>query len=279
MSSRWVRFNEPLSSMRARGPEPFVQSFLEEVRADLGRDRGEVSVLDVGCGRGDVVAWLLSEGWDAYGADVEYVEQGSRFIEEQGYGAHRLRLIEDYHLPFEGPFDIVLSNQVLEHIPDIDAFVAGIAKVSRPGTAGLHVCPGAWRPIEPHMKTPLAHYVPKPYRRPAIRAALRLGLANDHFADQPDDERAEIYTEFSRTETFYRSHRALKEAFARHDHEAEAAEAEKLDGRLPLSSLVAPVYGTFWACYLTTSYNPSEYDPVGCEKVLTRAERRRAAGR
>lgn len=264
--STWPRFTKPLASAESGQPEPYVSQFLDEVTAEIGRKRSLIRVLDVGCGRGDRVAWLLSEGWDAYGADVQYVEQGCRWLDDEGYGPRRLRLIDDYRLPFDdiAPFDIILSYQVLEHIPDIDAFTAGIAAVSRQGTIGLHACPAAWRPVEPHMHAPLVHWVPKgPLRKHAIKTALRLGWTNDHFADLSLDERTEHYNHFSETETFYRSRRTLREAFARRDQRAEFDEVTtaKLRVRLPSLDRIPPhlvvplakVYGTFGSCYVKTT--------------------------
>jgi SAM-dependent methyltransferase len=286
MPSQWPRFKTPLSSLDSGEPEAYVAAFLD--RAAGGRARSEVKVLDVGCGRGDRVAWLLGQGWDAYGADVQYVEPGARFLAERGYGEDRLRSIDGYRLPFEdvAPFDVVLSYQVLEHIPDIDAFLDGIRSIGRPGTVGLHACPGAWRPIEPHMHAPVVHWLPKGrFRRAAIRVALRLGMTIDHFEDRPLDERAEIFAHFSETETFYRSPRALGEAFVRAGHRARFTEAaaQKLQQRLslprPVALALGAVYERGWACYILTEQTATAEPSNGAGRPLRALERRRAVGR
>jgi SAM-dependent methyltransferase len=276
-----------LGSFEIGRPEPFIVAFLES--ASRGHPRSSIKVLDVGCGRGDRVAWLLAQGWDAYGADVQYVTQGAEFLEASGYGPNRLRTIDDYRLPFDdvAPFDIVLSYQVLEHVPDINAFVEGIREIGRPGTRGLHACPAAWRPVEPHMHAPFVHWFPKGRSRKfAIKSALKLGVGIDHFADLPLDERVEIFNEFSTMETFYRTPRALSQAFAGADQKSRlsAAAADKLNAQYrlprPVALLSGAVYERLWACYVLTLQTVSDVNPRGgAASYKSRMADRRARGR
>lgn len=143
-------------------------------------------VLDVGCGRGDTVAWLRAQGWDAYGVDVdaEYLERGRAYLDGAGDDPSRLRLArEDLSFPFEdGFFDIVLSDQAIEHVEDLEALAAEVARVSAAGSRGLHIYPARWYPVEPHLKTPFTHWLPKGQpRRAAEAACLRTGLAAPYF--------------------------------------------------------------------------------------------------
>lgn len=281
--SQWIRFSEPLTSADQGEPEPYIAAWLDHATRATGRPRAEVRVLDVGCGRGDRVAWLLEQGWDAYGADVEYVEQGDQWLAEQGHGEGRLRVIDDYRLPFDdiAPFDIVLSWQVLEHIPHFERFVAGIAAVSRTGTRGLHVCPGAWMPVETHMQLPFVHWLPKgPLRRAAIRAELALGLGRDHFADRPTKERAEIFANFSETEVFYRPPASQLAAFEKFDISATFADTvgAKLRAVKPglpprLATPLGAVYGRLRGCYISTTQMAP--DPVGHGSPLSERNPRR----
>lgn len=272
-TSHWVRFTEPLTTADTGEPEPFIRQWLDRHTQRLGGDRGNVKVLDVGCGRGDRVAWLLEQGWDAYGADVEYVEQGDRWLEEQGHGAGRLRVIDNYRLPFadEAPFDLVLSYQVMEHIPHFDHFVAGITDIGRTGTRGLHVCPGAWMPVETHMQLPLVHWLPKgKARAAAIRAELAVGLGRPHFAELPTEERARRFAAFSSSEVFYRPPRVQVASFEWAGHKARfgSVVGEKLRTNgipTPAARLLGPVYGRLRGCYIETEQLGQE--PTGVRRA------------
>jgi SAM-dependent methyltransferase len=113
------------------------QRILSRVGAPLQPDQ---KVLDFGCGRGEVVEEFLSEGYDAFGCDIELARE-----------TDRLRLIdaEPYRVPFDDDaFDFVVSEQVFEHVHDFDQAVREIARVLRPGGVSLHVFPSRYRPIE-----------------------------------------------------------------------------------------------------------------------------------
>lgn len=71
------------------------------------------TVLDAGCGRGDVVAHLLRKGYEARGVEV------SQFAVQNGEVVTGEVLQGDLaSLPFpDRHFDLVFSSEVLEHIP------------------------------------------------------------------------------------------------------------------------------------------------------------------
>jgi SAM-dependent methyltransferase len=197
---------EPLTG--ARPPSSLSRSFLQHVAS--GRTSEHMKVLEVGCGRGDVVAWLLNQGWDAYGADVDerYVRNGQPML------GNRVRLIAD-SFPFEdNTFDVILSYQVLEHVMDLEAFAHEVARVSSPGSQGLHIFPSKWRVMESHLSMPFVHWLPKGVaRRAVLRGLVKLGVGVKYFAEYSNAERAEIFAQYSETETFYRSIGRTKRAF------------------------------------------------------------------
>jgi SAM-dependent methyltransferase len=203
-----------------REPPDVVRRFVERCadRSSAGREGGTLRVLDVGCGRGDTVAWLCARGFDAFGVDVDesYLEQGRSYLDQTGYGGTRLRVIAAGRYPFDdGAFDVVLSNQVLEHVADLDRFCAEVSRVSNPGARGQHVFPARWRPVEVHMRTPLVHWLPKGApRRLALGAALRVGAAAPYFTDLPLRERVQVFAEYSDANTYYRPVREISRTMA-----------------------------------------------------------------
>ena len=152
-------------------PEPYVQDFLHQVTGE--RRRNEVRILDMGCGRGDLVAWLCEQGWDAWGADPEetYLYSGKPLLGD------RIRRIEN-GLPFvDSSFDVILSSQVLEHVEDLSGFVGELARVSKLGAEGLHIFPAPRQPVEGHMLVPFVHWLPKGRcRQYALYPILASGL-------------------------------------------------------------------------------------------------------
>lgn len=219
-------------------PSGHVQFFLD--RHVSGRPRNEVRILDVGCGRGDTVAWLRARGWDAYGIDIDadYVARGRIYLDKTGDDASRLQVTaEDFSYPFaDGFFDLVLSDQVIEHVVDLDGFASEVARVSSPGGLGLHIYPAKWRPIEPHLLMPCTHWLPKGrLRRAAEAGCLRAGVAVPYFTEYTLRERVEIYNRYSEEHTFYRPLRKTVAVMNRHGLSCDIARAsrERISIRLP----------------------------------------------
>jgi SAM-dependent methyltransferase len=259
---------QPLRETSAGQVEPYLQSFLDQESRRLHRRRQQVRVLDFGCGRGDRVAWLCEQGWDAWGVDIaeRYLAQGRSHFEQHGFGPDRTRLIEDgRQLPFEeASFDLVLSDHVIEHVEDLDECVDGLRRVLRPGASGLHVYPPRWHPVEPHMHTPLTHWIPKGVsRRAAIHASLRMGLGVNYFEDLPLDERTDIFARYSDNETFYRSESSLRRTFGRYGMSCDFRSPSEAKLRIrrtwipgPLLPAAAVLYRTFVSTYLHTRLDP-----------------------
>jgi 2-polyprenyl-6-hydroxyphenyl methylase/3-demethylubiquinone-9 3-methyltransferase len=93
-------------------------------------------VLDVGCGGG-----LLSEGMARRGAQVTGIDLAPGAIEVAKLHALEAGIAMDYRLvPVEtlaesaaGTYDLVTCLEMLEHVPDPAAILAGIARLVRPG--------------------------------------------------------------------------------------------------------------------------------------------------
>jgi len=93
-------------------------------------------------------------------------------------------------LPFAGDsFDLILSNEVIEHVADDRAAVVEMARVARPGGRIVIFTPNRWYPVEQHGvywrgeyhfgNKPLVNYLPNPLRNrlaPHVRAYTGHGL-------------------------------------------------------------------------------------------------------
>jgi SAM-dependent methyltransferase len=171
---------------------------------------------------------------------ADYLANGREYLEGIGHDGGRLRLVEDGRYPFDdATFDLVISDQVLEHVADLDGFVREVTRVSRPHSTGLHVFPARWRPVEVHMRTPLVHWLPKGRaRRVGLRAALAVGAAAPYFRELDGVDRCEVFAHYSETETFYRPLAEIRSVFARAglDTAAAATARERVLARAALAA-------------------------------------------
>jgi ubiquinone/menaquinone biosynthesis C-methylase UbiE len=174
-------------------------AFVSGVLADVGRPLSlGASVLDFGCGDGSMVGSLTEAGYDAYGCDIELASE-----------TDRLRLIEQpYRLPFaDETFESIVSSQVLEHVSDHDLAFREMYRVLQPGGATLHLFPPCWRPVEPHVRVPLATVI---QARPWLRLWASLGVRNEFQDGLSAREVTGVNAEYLRSSTNYLTRRQLE---------------------------------------------------------------------
>lgn len=129
-------------------------------------------VLDVGCGLGAYVANFRRFTDHAYGMDVDAprVQEGHR------RGVANLLVAAAEALPFaDGAFDVVLLNEVIEHVTDDRATLREACRVLRPGGAVVIYAPNRLYPFETHGvylgrryvfgNIPFVNWLPDPLRR------------------------------------------------------------------------------------------------------------------
>ncbi len=105
---------------------------VENMRAQMALAAGAREVVDLGCGNGRATQDLVA-GLD--GARVRAVEGHEPFrTAAAALGIDVLPGDLERSLPFDDDsIDLVVSNQVIEHLADTDSFVAEIRRVLRPG--------------------------------------------------------------------------------------------------------------------------------------------------
>jgi predicted SAM-dependent methyltransferase len=73
-------------------------------------------------------------------------------------------------LPFpDNAFDIGFSNSVIEHLFTHEDQMRAAEEIQRVSKHIWVQTPAKWFPVETHLKTPLIHYLPIPWRRKLIR--------------------------------------------------------------------------------------------------------------
>jgi SAM-dependent methyltransferase len=99
-------------------------------------------VLEIGTGTGAVLHALQERGCDVQGIELrqELIDEARRW-----FGPLPIQKVSGGELPFaDGSFDVVMSFDVFEHIPDSDAHLRGVKRVLRAGGAYLIQTPNKW---------------------------------------------------------------------------------------------------------------------------------------
>lgn len=143
-------------------------------------------ILDAGCGLGLYVRRLRQDSPQVYGVDID----GDR-LRQASDSLPNLCQASAEALPFpDGWFDVVLSNEVIEHVDDERAALAEAVRVLRPGGHLALFAPNRLYPFETHGcywrgryhygNIPLINYLPTAWRNrlaPHVRAYTRRELA------------------------------------------------------------------------------------------------------
>lgn len=104
-------------------------------------------VLDLGCGVGQYVRGFERHGAIAYGCDIEH----PRLVEARAAGTPRLVAAAGEALPYrDNSLDIVVLNEVIEHVADDNATMREVARVLMPGGTAIIYAPNRLYPFETH---------------------------------------------------------------------------------------------------------------------------------
>jgi len=137
---------------------------LSEIGGALDVLSAGARVLEVGCGTGFLLAKLaglrpdlsfsglepLGKGFSAFEATLERVEAAFDNLKIHRTG------IENFALPDgEGPFDLIFSVNVFEHLEDWKQAVANSTALLTPKGAIIVLCPNYAIPYEPHFGIPI----------------------------------------------------------------------------------------------------------------------------
>jgi 2-polyprenyl-3-methyl-5-hydroxy-6-metoxy-1,4-benzoquinol methylase len=145
-----------LEDHKRRADPYFSISMYTDMRslARLIADRSPRHVLDFGCGTGSFLALLQAE----FGiADVEGLEISAE-ARERARTAYGLEVAGSVHELRRESYDVVLLLEVIEHVPDPNAFFAEVARLVRPGGTVLITTPAVDNFEGRYMARHCAHY-------------------------------------------------------------------------------------------------------------------------
>jgi SAM-dependent methyltransferase len=182
-------------------------------------------VLDFGCGAGGLVRSALARGIDCYGCDIDFSRKWTTEAELIDLlQSRRVRQIpgarenvspeagQPYRLPFDdGMFDVVISDQVMEHVRNYPDVIREFARVLRPGGLMLHMFPSRYRLVEPHQMVPFASFF-RPWWW--LKLWARLGVRNRFQKGMPAREVADYNRHWLVEHTNYLTVAELRRLFA-----------------------------------------------------------------
>ncbi len=187
----------PAPLAAARGEPSYVWRSGQERRLAMIAGHAPLQgsrVLEVGCGLGMYTRQYRAR----FSARVEAFDVEFDRVRQARAGTPHALIAAGEAMPYRSDiFDVVISNEVIEHVADDRATVAEMVRVCRPGGRIVIFCPNRWYPVEQHGhywqgeyhfgNTPLINYLPDRWRdrlAPHVRTYTRRGLLR-LVADQP----------------------------------------------------------------------------------------------
>jgi SAM-dependent methyltransferase len=189
--------HQPSALAAERGEPSYVWRSGQERRLTMLLEQAPIEgkrVLEAGCGNGVYAQRFI----ERFHAQVEAFDiEAERVAEAQAKVPHAI-VARGEALPYpDHYFDVVFSNEVIEHVQNDREFAAEMVRVTRPGGRIAIFCPNRWYPVEQHGhywrgkyhfgNTPLINYLPNPIRNrlaPHVRTYTAHGIRN-LFKDQP----------------------------------------------------------------------------------------------
>lgn len=165
-----------------RGRPSYSWRYGQDRRLEMVRqyvDLEDARVLDVGCGIGTYVRRFRQFSDDVHGIEVE-----AERVAEASAELPNIVLAVGEDLPYpDDHFDLVFSNEVIEHVEDDRATAAEMVRVTKPGGIIVAFAPNRLYPFETHGayfgkryvfgNIPLVNWFPDPIRdrfAPHVRA-------------------------------------------------------------------------------------------------------------
>lgn len=216
--------------------QPNHRYILEKIKELAASD--DPMILDYGCGLGEIVEHCRENGIRAFGVENFYAGANSRQIAgERGLLGDLIHELDDCGgIPFgNGCFDLIVSNQVFEHVEDLETVVEEVARVLKPGGQLLCLFPSKEIFREVHCGVPFVHWLPKRTNLRYYWLLLFRGLGfGSHKAGKSRRVWAADFSRWLNMYTHYRNRGDIKNVFANEFAACRSLEEDYVSFRLIL---------------------------------------------
>ncbi|MFA4907707.1 MAG: class I SAM-dependent methyltransferase, partial [archaeon] len=143
---------------------------LAVLESEFGKSRlKKMSCLDYGCSTGIIANYLAPNFRKITGADID--AKALAFAKKNSKRNAEFVLYNGKRLPFpDSSFDLVLCQQVYEHVPSHSAMVSEISRVLRPKGAAYFSGGNRLMLVEGHYNLPFLSWLPRSLANAYVRA-------------------------------------------------------------------------------------------------------------
>lgn len=170
------------------------------------KDKESIKILDWGCGKGELIDYLKNYNFNCYGVEISKFKMQEKNLEYKNNNEKIFLININNKTHFESDsFDIIITNQVIEHIDNKDSFLLEINRILKKGGISYNILPAKYRINEVHLKMPFIHWFPKNIFRKYIIFFFSLFKYN-HWPECLNSEfkdKVNYYYNYSINKTFY----------------------------------------------------------------------------
>jgi SAM-dependent methyltransferase len=194
-------------------------------------------VLDYGCGKGSLVEEGLRQGFSIFGCELFGAGSGVTIrnqLHEKGLFGSKVREITEGKIPFPNSyFDLIVSNQVFEHVPHLDPVLAELSRVLKPSGKVLCIFP-IQECFRDHAGTLFAHWFPPNSKAQyyCLFFFRSLGFGRLKEGRGKPGEWAEFFKGWLAENTSYLPKNEIDQIFQRHFLEVQHFEEDYVNFRL-----------------------------------------------
>jgi len=188
--------------------------FIQFFENYFNNKRENITALDYGCGNGDIVKSAIEKGYKFYGIENFY-GMDKNYIDNLKFKCKIDLVKSDGTTPYEDNyFDYIFSNQVFEHVQNLELVLKELQRILKPGGVMVHSFPVKEYLMEGHILIPFFHWLPREYyfRRLYTKFFIKLGLGNIWISDDVD-KNIDSWIDFVDNKCFYRSEKEIVKQF------------------------------------------------------------------